>query len=342
MAIEFPQPQMPEDEQFDPMQQGAPEEDDGGMMVDIEEEFAEVEEQPDGSAIVRMEEFKGPTDDQDFYQNLADTLPEHELKSLAMRYLQLIDKDHEARKQRDKQYEEGIRRTGLGNDAPGGADFQGASKVVHPVMAEACVDFEARAIRELFPPDGPVRTQILGESNEELTRRAERKRDFMNWQLTEQIPEFRDEQEQMLTQLPLGGSQFLKVWFDERLKRPCVEFIPIDNVLLPFAATNFYSAQRATEIHDITQFTFEERISSGLYRDVSIIRATMEPELSEAQKATDRVEGKSPNENEDGVRRVYHIYTYLELEDDSHSKGDYAPYILMIDELDTEVVGPVP
>jgi hypothetical protein len=339
MAIEFPQPQMPEDEQFDPMQQGAPEEDDGGMMVDIEEEFAEVEEQPDGSAIVRMEEFKGPTDDQDFYQNLADTLPEHELKSLAMRYLQLIDKDHEARKQRDKQYEEGIRRTGLGNDAPGGADFQGASKVVHPVMAEACVDFEARAIRELFPPDGPVRTQILGESNEELTRRAERKRDFMNWQLTEQIPEFRDEQEQMLTQLPLGGSQFLKVWFDERLKRPCVEFIPIDNVLLPFAATNFYSAQRATEIHDITQFTFEERISSGLYRDVSIIRATMEPELSEAQKATDRVEGKSPNENEDGVRRVYHIYTYLELEDDSHSKGDYAPYILMIDELDTEVVG---
>ena len=339
MAIEFPQPQMPEDEQFDPMQQGAPEEDDGGMMVDIEEEFAEVEEQPDGSAIVRMEEFKGPTDDQDFYQNLADTLPEHELKSLAMRYLQLIDKDHEARKQRDKQYEEGIRRTGLGNDAPGGADFQGASKVVHPVMAEACVDFEARAIRELFPPDGPVRTQILGESNEELTRRAERKRDFMNWQLTEQIPEFRDEQEQMLTQLPLGGSQFLKVWFDERLKRPCVEFIPIDNVLLPFAATNFYSAQRATEIHDITQFTFEERISSGLYRDVSIIRATMEPELSEAQKATDKVEGKSPNENEDGVRRVYHIYTYLELEDDSHSKGDYAPYILMIDELDTEVVG---
>ena len=161
MAIEFPQPQIPPEEGFGPMQ-GEPQEDYGGMMVDIEEEFAEVEEQPDGSAIVRMEEFKGPTDDQDFYQNLADTLPEHELKSLAMRYLQLIDKDHEARKQRDKQYEEGIRRTGLGNDAPGGADFQGASKVVHPVMAEACVDFEARAIRELFPPDGPVRTQILG------------------------------------------------------------------------------------------------------------------------------------------------------------------------------------
>lgn len=311
----------------------------GEMLVDLESPFAEVEEQPDGSAIVRMDEFKGPSEDEDFYQNLADTLPEYQLKNLALRYLELISNDREARKQRDKQYEEGIRRTGLGNDAPGGADFQGASRVVHPVMAEACVDFEARAIRELFPPDGPVRTRILGESNEELTRRAERKRDFMNWQLTEQISNFRDEQEQMLTQLPLGGSQYLKVFYDSRLRRPDVEFVPIDNMLLPFAATNFYTAQRATEIHDITQFTFDERISSGLYRDVSVVRASMDPEESEAQKATDKVEGKSSNDNDDGLRRVYHTYCYLELEGDSYSKGYYAPYILMIDDLDTEVVG---
>ncbi len=342
MAIEFPQPQMPvEDEEMlegEEMMEGEEEEDDG-TFVDIEEEFAEVEEQPDGSAIVRMEEFKGPNEDEDFYQNLADTLPEYEMQKLALRYLELIEKDKQARKERDKQYEEGIRRTGLGNDAPGGADFQGASKVVHPVMAEACVDFEARAIKELFPPDGPVRTHVVGEATEEQTKRAERKRDFMNWQLTEQIPNFRDEQEVLLTQLPLGGSQYMKMWWDARLRRPDVEFIPIDNMLLPFASNNFYTAQRATEIHDITEQTFQDRISQGLYRDVSFVRATMEPEVSGAQKATNKVEGKTPNENEDGVRRVYHIYCYMELEDDKFSEGQYAPYILMIDEMDTEVLG---
>ena len=120
----------------------------------------------------------------------------------AIKYIDLIEKDKEAREGRDKQYEEGLKRTGLGNDAPGGATFMGASKVVHPVMAEACVDFAARAIKELFPPDGPVRTKIVGEVTEEKTERAERKRDYMNWQLTEQIEEYRDEEEQLFTQLP--------------------------------------------------------------------------------------------------------------------------------------------
>jgi len=224
--------------------------------LDMEDPFAEVEEQPDGSAIVRMDEFKGPGEDQDFYANMADEIDSWKLDKLAMQYLDLIEKDKEARKERDKQYEEGLKRTGLGHDAPGGAQFQGASKVVHPVMAEACIDFESRAIKELFPPDGPVRTHILGKVTEEETKRAERKRDFMNWQLTEQIEEFRDEQEQMLTQLPLGGSQFLKLWYDDRKKRPCAEFVSIDNILLPFSAANFYTAQRVTEVQDITQQEF--------------------------------------------------------------------------------------
>ena len=188
-------------------QEPAPE-DEGGIVFDLDDEFAEVEEQPDGSAIVRMDEFKGPNEDQDFYGNLADDMSEWELSKIALRYLDMFKKDRESRKERDKQYEEGLKRTGLGNDAPGGAMFVGASKVVHPIMAEACVDFESRAIKELFPPDGPVRTQVIGADDEEAEDRAERKRDFMNWQLTEQIVEFRDEQEQLITQLPLGGSQY--------------------------------------------------------------------------------------------------------------------------------------
>ncbi len=93
----------------------------------------------------------------------------------------------------------------------------------------------------MFPPDGPTRTKILGESTPEKQDIAERKRDYMNWQLTEQIEEFKDETEQLLTQLPLGGSQFMKMWYDEKKKRPCAEFVPIDNILLPFASANFYN-----------------------------------------------------------------------------------------------------
>ena len=335
MATEFPI-----DQEFGRFVGPQSQEGDQPIEVDLDLEESEYEELPDGSVVVRMNT-KGPMEDEDFYQNLADSdaLDSMDVDGLALRYIELIEKDREARKQRDKQYEEGLRRTGLGKDAPGGANFNGASKVVHPVMAEACVDFAARAFKELFPPDGPTRTKILGDVTEEKTAVAERKRDFMNWQLSEQIEEFADEQEQLLTQLPLGGSQYLKMWYDERKKRPSAQFLPIDNVLLPFSAGSFYTAQRVTEVDDISDYEFKRRIASGLYRDTNYIRATMDPEPTAAQKANDKIEGRNPNDNEDGLRRVYHVYTWLELEDDPITKGEMAPYILMIDELDSTVVG---
>jgi len=337
MATEFPID--PEFNRFVGGEQGEPVPDEP-VEVELDLDESEIEELPDGSAIVRMEG-KGPLEDEDFYQNLADSdvIDHLDLNTMALRYIQLVEKDKEARKERDKQYEEGLRRTGMGNDAPGGAQFNGASKVVHPVMAESCVDFAARAFKELFPPDGPTRTQILGDVDEEKVAIAERKRDFMNWQLTDQIEEFADEQEQMLTQLPLGGSQYIKLWYDDKKKRPCAQFLPIDNVLVPFAAGSFHTAQRVTEVDDISEYEFKRRIDSGLYRDISFIRATMDPEPTGAQKATNKIEGKSENDNEDGVRRVYHIYTWLELEDDPITKGESAPYILMIDDLGSEVIG---
>ena len=331
-------PEMPIDQEFDRFIGGR--KDEKGVEVDMpEDELTEVEEMPDGSAVVTMEEFKGPNEAEDFYANLAETVNLYDLEKIGMRYLELISKDKEARKERDKQYEDGLKRTGLGDDAPGGAQFNGASKVVHPVMAEACVDFASRAMKEMFPPDGPTRTKILGEITEAKTEVAERKRDYMNWQLTEQMEEFRDEQEQLLTQLPLGGSQFMKIWYDEKKRRPCAEFVPIDNILLPFAATNFYTAQRATEMQDITDWEFGQRVSRGLYRDVSYVRATSEPEQTGAEKANDKIEGKQYQDGSDGLRRVYHIYTFLDLEDDDYSKGETAPYVLMIDDLDNKVVG---
>jgi hypothetical protein len=311
------------------------EQDDGSAVVDLPD--LETEEQADGSAIITIDD--GPEFNPEFYDNLADSIDPSELTNLAFRYLDLLETDKEARSLRDKQYEEGIRRTGMGNDAPGGATFMGASKVVHPAMAEGCVDFASRAIKEMFPPDGPVKTKVLGKMDDLKAAKSERKRDYLNWQITEQIEEFKDEQEQLLTQLPLGGSQYFKLWFDEQKKRPCVEFLPIDRVILPFAATNFYTAQRAAEVHEITQYEFERRIRTGMYRDVNYIKASGTLDQNKVEQANNKIEGKQFEDNKDGLRKVYHIYCYLELEDDKKTKGEYAPYILMVDELDNQVVG---
>lgn len=339
MATEFPIPQ-----DYDRYVDGISDEEDfaDDPLVDIFSEDAqqEVEELEDGSAIVRLDDLKTPEESPSFYSNMAEDIDSWRLSEVAMKYVDLIEKDKDAREERDKQYEEGLRRTGLGHDAPGGAQFMGASRVVHPVMAEACIDFSARAIKELFPPDGPVKTKINGEVTEDKTNKAERKRDFMNWQLTEQIEEYRDEEEQILTQTPLGGSQYMKIWRDEQKRRSCVEFLPIDNVYLPYAAGNFYTASRVTEVNNITQEEFDMRVSSGLYRDISVYRASQEPEQTKPEKANDKIEGKkSDYENVDGMRTVYHIYTWMEEDDDKFSKGERAPYILMIDKNTTEVVG---
>lgn len=309
--------------------------DDGSAIVDMPE--MSTEEQPDGSAIIELDD--GPEFNPEFYDNLADVVSESTLSDLTFRYLDLLESDKQARELRDKQYEEGIKRTGMGNDAPGGATFMGASKVVHPAMAEGCVDFAARAIKEMYPPDGPVKSKIVGKQDDAKAAVAERKVDFLNWQITEQIEEFRDEQEVLMTQLPMGGSQYFKLWFDEDKKRPCVEFLPIDRVILPFAATNFYTAQRAAEVHEITTYEFERRMQSGMYRDISYMKATEAVEENKVQKANNKIEGKQYEDNKDGLRKVYHIYTWLEIEDDNKTKGKSAPYILMIDELDNEVVG---
>ena len=332
-------PEMPVDPNFGRFIDGITHTPDGGAIVDMDEEEGELEEMDDGSVVVHMNGFKGPSDDEDFYANLAEEVSPLDLSSMALEYIEYIEKDKEDRKGRDKQYEDGLRRTGMGNDAPGGANFNGASKVVHPIMAEGCIDFASRAIKELFPPDGPVRSQVLGESTPEKVEVADRKRDWMNWQLTEQIEEYRDEQEQLLTQLPLGGSQYMKLWYDEQKKRPCAEFVPIDNVYLPFAAGNFYTAQRVTEVHEITEFEFKRRVARGLYRDITLVRASLDPEQNSVEKANDKIEGKNMSDNVDGIRTVFHIYTWLEMDDDERSKGELAPYILMIDDLTSEVIG---
>jgi hypothetical protein len=306
---------------------------------EVEEEIIELE---DGSVVVNMQPKEGPRKNPEFYENLAETLDEDILLTLANDYLDYIDVDKEARKQRDKQYEEGLRRTGLGKDAPGGATFDGASKVVHPVMAEACVDFAASASKELLPPDGLVKSNIKGNDNRLKTETADRKVNFMNWQLTEQIAEYRDEMEQLLTQLPLGGSQFLKWRFDEEQKRPLCEWVPIDNIILPYSTTNFYTSPRVTEVQDITEDMFLQRVEQGIYRDINSSYTSDAPltDQTQSEKANNKIEGKDePSKNIDGLRRIYEITCFMRLDDDPETDGRRAPYIMTIDETTGDVIG---
>ncbi len=310
-----------------------------GLDTDeVEEEVIELE---DGSVVINYQEKKSPQQDPEFYANLAEVFDEDVLQSLSVEFLDFIDVDKEARTERDKQYEEGLRRTGLGKDAPGGATFDGASKVVHPVMAEACVDFAASAAKELLPCDGLVKTDIKGDADQIKTKTAERKANFMNWQLTEQIPEYRDEMEQLFTQLPLGGSQFLKWRFDTEQRRPTCEWVPIDNIYLPYSSTNFYTAQRVTEVQDVTEDTFLQRVEAGIYRDIDSQYSSDAPltDQTRSEKANDKIEGKSePSKNIDGLRRIYEITCFIRLEDDPLTDGRRAPYILTIDETTSKVI----
>lgn len=312
------------------------------LGLEHDEVSEEVIELDDGSVVINYKPKDGPSENPEFYVNLAEELDEGSLMLLANEYLELIDADKEARKERDKQYEEGLRRTGLGKDAPGGATFDGASKVVHPVMAEACVDFAASSSRELLPPDGIVKAEIKGEADRVRLEVADRKANFLNWQLTEQVPEYRDEMEQLLTQIPLGGSQFLKWRFDYEQKRPTCEWIPIDNILLPYASTNFYTSQRVTEVQDITRDEYLQRIDLGIYRDLdnaNYVDEISPDDLTQTAKANNKIEGKdSSAKNVDDVRRVYEVTCFLRLEDDPETNGERAPYILTIDESSEKVL----
>jgi hypothetical protein len=307
-----------------------------GEMFELPEEILDVEDTEDGGAIVVLEEESTtPAAESEFYANLAEKLPEGEMDDIAQEFLGVIEKDKEARKKRDEQYEEGLRRTGLGDDAPGGAQFQGASRVVHPMLTEVCVDFSARAIKELFPAAGPVKDYIIGEETPDKIAKAQRKTNYFNWQLTQQMPEFRAELEQLLTQVPLGGAQYLKLTWDANKKRPVPLFVAIDDVYLPFAATNFYSAERKTHVQYVTQIEYLQRVRSGMYRDVDLAPTTADPDVSKSEKANDKIEGRDAQAYDtDGLRKIFEIYAIVDLEEDY----GLAPYILSIDKTTGKVL----
>ena len=309
------------------------------LLLPPPEDGMTIDEDEDGNVIYSFgEEETFEQESGGFYDNLAEVVPEHILQSIASDLIQKIEQDKTDREPGDKLYEEGIRRTGLGQDAPGGADFEGASRVVHPMLTEACIDYEARIIKEAWPTVGPVKPRIMGNVSKEKTERAKRKVDFMNWQLRDQIKEARGEVESMLTQVPLSGDGYLKLWYDPKLERPRVQFIPRDKCIIPKSAGGWYAAERRTVLDTISQVTMLSRIASGMYRDLRLPKVSIDPDPTKPEAANEKIEGvTSSGMNIDGDRDVYETMAYLEISPEmaqilSHEEeGRLYPYLITLD-----------
>jgi hypothetical protein len=299
----------------------------------------------DGGAIVKVGDEDTTAKTYEFYDNMVDKISDEELTKLATTLQEAIKRDKEARKKRDKEYAEAIKRTGLGHEAPGGAEFTGASRVVHPMLTESSVDYSARAIKELMPPDGPVRSYIPGENiTPERLQKADRVKSYMNWQFLKQMKGFRPELEQLLPQLALSGSQYIRLTPDwsKRKTRPVPQYIPQDQVSIPYSASNFYTAQRQTYHEPVTKMEFEDRVKDGMYRDITPLVNAQMPEATDAQKATDKVEGKEDYDfyNEDGLRVVHEISCSINFEEEEDLAGA-VPYLISLDEPSNKIVAVV-
>lgn len=330
-------------------EQPALDDDEAELPVDvvIEETAAmsgDMLENEDGSVDIVLDEDSDERIDTEFDDNLAEVFPEGYLRSLGTDYKDLVEQDIEARSDRDKKYAEGIKRTGLGDDAPGGAAFDGATKVVHPMLAKGCVDFASRAIKELFPANGPCKTKIIGEQNENKLDKAERKKTYMNWQATTQVEENRAELERLLSQVPLGGAQYKRWWWDPELKRPRTYAVFIDDVFTPYGHSDFYTSPRVAYRQRIMKSEFERRVRTGLYRELNLGDPTISlTDSSKSRAATDKVEGVTPDAlvyDQEGLRTVWEIEVQMECEHDTElDEGQTAPYIIHMDDSSGDVLG---
>jgi hypothetical protein len=283
--------------------------------------------------------------DQEFYSNLALTIPPAVSSKIAADLLRKIDQDKDAREKRVDQYDMALRRTGLGKDAPGGAQFEGASRVVHPMITEACIDYAARIMKELMPISGPVKPRIVGIPTTQKVEKAERKSQHLNWQVTTQIKEARSVLETTFTQVPLGGDGYVLQYWDGRFKRPIWKFIPMDYVFIPFSASDFYSSHRKTYQEILADVDFKQRVEQGLYKETKTSAPSQRPEFNKAEQANQKIEGKTDEgQNLDGERIIYTTMTYLEVTEDlvpyltQENVGEIYPYILAIDKESKEIL----
>jgi len=277
----------------------------------------------------------------DHYANLAEFLPDDTLGSLGSDLNQKYTDYSVSRKDWEKTYTQGLDLLGFKYDQRT-EPFQGASGATHPVLAEAVTQFQALAYKELLPSDGPVRAQILGLQTPDKVQQADRVKDFMNYQIMDQMKEYEPEFDSMLFHLPLAGSTFKKVYFDEVEGRAVSKFVPADDLVVPYTATSLDDAEAIIHKVKISENELRKQQVAGFYRDIDL--AAPQDKESEVDRKERELEGVSKSKNDD-------LYTLLEchvnldlegFEDTDPQTGEPSgikvPYIVTLEEGSREIL----
>jgi len=274
----------------------------------------------------------------DFNANLAESMDERTLKDMGMELIQEYKKDKTSRKEWEDAYIKGLDLLGTKYQEVT-KPFKGASGVTHPLLAESVTQFQAQAYKELVPSDGPVRTQVLGLVTPATEQQADRVKDYMNYLLMEEMEDYTTDMDQMLFYLPLSGSTFKKIYFDAMLDRPVSKFIPAEDLVVPYYASDLKDCERITHVIKMTQNEVTKKMAAGFYRDIELIESNTEPD--DVQKKLNQLEGIKRT-GDDYLHTILEMHVDLNLDDyedfDDKAKKIKIPYIVTIDEGSGEIL----
>ena len=275
--------------------------------------------------------------DETFDNNIAEEIDENDLNKKAQDLIGYFDSDKESRSDWEERYKQGLETLepdgGMVEEEEQRAT-RGLSTVVHPMIAEAATQFNARAIAELYPSGGPVKTIIVGEPNEETEDQARRVRDFMNYQITQQMPEYYDDLDSMLFQLPLIGHAFKKVWWDSNLNRQCAQFVKAEDFIVAPESKDLYTSPRYTHIIRIPRNDFNRYVESGFYLPIKYVGSGDDP----ARDIGQEIEGVDSYEDSESNPMVtlleMHVYDIFDGVDGMTTDEEnqvMLPYVVTID-----------
>ena len=309
----------------------------------VTEELAEeVTEQPDGLPvdveIEGEEQVIEETPEQDFNANLAEDMDETTLKEMGSDLIEEYKKDRASRKEWEDAYIKGLDLLGTKYQEVT-KPFKGASGVTHPLLAESVTQFQAQAYKEFVPSDGPVRTQVIGLQTPATEPQAERVKDYMNYLLMEEMEDYTTDMDQMLFYLPLSGSTFKKIYFDALQDRPVSKFIPAEDLVVPYYASDLKDCERITHVIKMTSNEVTKKMAAGFYRDIDLIDSSTEPDS--IQKKLNELEGVKGT-GSDYLNTILEMHVDLNLDEfedfDDKAKKIKIPYIVTVDEGSGEIL----
>lgn len=295
-----------------------------------------VVELDDGGADVSFGEETLEVDTQDHYTNLAEFLDSGTLGTVGADVCDHVRDDLDSRAEWENLIVKGMDELGLKIEEAS-EPFEGACTANHPLLLENVVKFQSKAVQELFPAAGPVRTRVWGAQSPQKDAAASRLKEFMNWQITEDMVEYFDETERLLFALPLVGSCFRKLYFDNSLGRPVSEYVAVDQFVVSYNAPDLRRAQRYTHIINRTEADLKQDMASGVYKDITLGAPAIIDPNPIAQKV-DELQGVTPPTSYK-AHQLYEYHGYFEFEGLPESGEGPLPYIVTVDSQSRKVLG---